>query len=178
MPTPCRALGEVPSDARYDTAILDLRLGQETLAEALRTLGDRVRRTVLLVRPSERSAVSAWREKGIGGWLVSPVREASLLLQMRPKAAPDAGDTSVESVRASHPAPAGAAITVLIAEDNDINALLCRRLVEKLGHRPIWVKDGRAAVAAALDPAAGVDLVLMDMQMPECDGLSAAKMIR
>ncbi|MGU9982405.1 ATP-binding protein [Phreatobacter sp. HK31-P] len=178
VPTPCCVLSEVPAGARYDTAILDLRLGEETLAEALGVLGGRVRRTVLLVRPSERSAVSTWREKGIGGWLVSPVREASLLLQMRPKAAPDAGDPVVESLRAAQPAPAGTAITVLIAEDNDINALLCRRLVEKLGHRAVWVKDGRAAVAAALDPASGIDLVLMDMQMPDCDGLSAAKMIR
>jgi len=178
VPTSGRDLADVADDARFDTAILDLRLGEETLTEALLRLGDRVRRTVLLVRPSERSAVSAWREKGIGGWLVSPVREASLLLQMRPKAAPDAGDMIVENIRASQPAPTGPAITILVAEDNDINALLCRRLVEKLGHHPIWVKDGRAAVAAALDPAVEVDLVLMDMQMPDCDGLSAAKMIR
>lgn len=178
VPTPCPAVADVPADVHYDTAILDLRLGEETLAEAILALRDRVRRTVLLVRPSERSAVSTWRGKGIGGWLVSPVREASLLLQMRPKAAPDAGVAPVESVPSSQPAPAGPAITVLIAEDNDINALLCRRLVEKLGHRPVWVKDGRAAVTAALDPDSVVDLVLMDMQMPDCDGLSAAKMIR
>ncbi len=178
VPTPCPALADVPADVRYDTAILDLRLGEDTLNEAIQALGDRVLRTVLLVRPSERSAVSTWRGKGIGGWLVSPVREASLLLQMRPKVAPEAGVAPVESIPSSQPAPTGPAITVLIAEDNDINALLCRRLVEKLGHRPVWVKDGRAAVAAALDPDSPVDLVLMDMQMPDCDGLSAAKMIR
>ncbi len=50
--------------------------------------------------------------------------------------------------------------------------------MEKLGHRPIWVKDGRGAVAAALDASEPVDAILMDMQMPDCDGLSAATMIR
>ncbi len=178
-PTTCGAVAEMPPDGAYDTAILDLRLGAEGLDEALGRLAGRARRTVLLVRPSERSLVSVWREKGIGGWLVSPVREASLLMQMRPQSAPDAGDTETREASGKETAaPGGPSLTVLIAEDNDINALLCRRLVEKLGHKPVWVKDGRAAVATALDPAAGIDLVLMDMQMPDCDGLSAAKMIR
>ncbi|WP_181313757.1 PAS domain-containing hybrid sensor histidine kinase/response regulator [Phreatobacter cathodiphilus] len=170
----------VPADTRYDTAIIDHRLGDDGVATVLDALKDRVRRTVLLVRPAERPAIAAWREKGIGGWLVSPVREASLVMQMRAQGeVPAEGAPEAEGAADDVPSAAGGpSLTILVAEDNAINALLCRKLVEKLGHRPVWVTDGRAAAATALDPQAGIDLVLMDMQMPDYDGLSAAKLIR
>ena len=176
----CTGPGDIPAEAGWDTAIIDHRLGADGVADALAALAGRARRTVLLVRPAERSAIAGWRERGIGGWLVSPVREASLVMQMRAKGEGASEDLAEESAGSGREAKraAGPALTVLIAEDNAINALLCRKLVEKLGHRPVWVTDGRAAAATALDPEARIDLVLMDMQMPDCDGLSAAKMIR
>lgn len=177
----CSGPADIPSDLRCDTAIIDHRLGEDGVAAVLDALKGRVRRTVLLVRPAERSDIAGWRRRGIGGWLVSPVREASLVMQMRTQGdRPD--DEAAEAVGEARgtlrQVAVGPALTVLIAEDNAINALLCRKLVEKLGHRPVWVQDGRAAATTALDPDAGIDLVLMDMQMPECDGLSAATMIR
>ncbi len=176
----CTGPDDIPADTGCDTAIIDHRLGEDGVAAVLAALRDRVRRTVLLVRPAERSAIAVWRDKGIGGWLVSPVREASLVMQMRAQGeGPVEGAPEREGATDGGVAAAtGPSLTVLIAEDNAINALLCRKLVEKLGHRPVWVTDGRAAAATALDPEAGIDLVLMDMQMPDCDGLSAAKMIR
>ncbi len=177
--TEAAEVATIGSPDRFDTAILDHRIGDDGLDLALGHLAGRVDRTVLLVRPAERPAIAAWRDKGIGGWLVSPVREASLLLQMRPGAPAPAEPGEDGAARKRAPVSRAARpLTILIAEDNDINALLCRKLVEKLGHRPVWVKDGRGAVTAALDTTEPVDVVLMDMQMPDCDGLSAATMIR
>jgi CheY-like chemotaxis protein len=71
--------------------------------------------------------------------------------------------------------------SILIAEDNEINALLTRALVEKCGHRAQVVGDGAQAVDAwAAAQAAGrpFDLVLMDLHMPKVDGLRAAARIR
>ena len=168
----------VPESQSFDTVLIDHRLGDETIAATLAALAGRVERTVLMVRPAERSAVGLWREKGIAGWLISPVREASLVVQVAPRAAGDAAASPAEAGERPAPAPSNRLLTVLVAEDNEINALLVRRLLEKLGHETVWVRDGHAAVAAALDPAAAFDLVLMDMQMPECDGLTATRMIR
>lgn len=164
--------------ARPDVAILHHDLGEKALAEALDRFKAIGARTVLLLRPQERGAIAPWLERGMSGWLVSPVREASLIMQMTPTPPlSPADDPTLPASRQPAVAPENS-LTILVAEDNPINALLARKLVEKLGHRSLWAQDGRAAVAMALDRGAKVDLVLMDMQMPDLDGLAAARMIR
>jgi CheY-like chemotaxis protein len=67
------------------------------------------------------------------------------------------------------------ALRVLVADDNALNQNLLRRLVVKLGHKVDVVTNGREAVAAvAQEP---YDAVLMDVLMPEMDGLEAAEAI-
>jgi CheY-like chemotaxis protein len=67
-------------------------------------------------------------------------------------------------------------LRVLVAEDNRVNQLVIRRLLEQLGHTVILCDDGRAAVTAV--EAQRPDLVLMDVQMPEMDGIAATAAIR
>ena len=67
-------------------------------------------------------------------------------------------------------------LRVLVAEDNRVNQLVIRRLLERLDHTVVLCGDGRAAVAAV--EAARPDLVLMDVQMPEMDGFAATAAIR
>jgi two-component system, sensor histidine kinase and response regulator len=67
-------------------------------------------------------------------------------------------------------------LRVLVAEDNRVNQLFIRRLLEKLGQTVVLCGDGRATVAAV--EADRPDLVLMDVQMPEMDGFAATAAIR
>lgn len=66
--------------------------------------------------------------------------------------------------------------TVLLAEDIEANANLARLRLEQQGHQVIWVKNGQEAVDRF--KAGGVDLILMDLQMPVLDGIDATRQIR
>ena len=63
-----------------------------------------------------------------------------------------------------------------MAEDNHVNQLVIRRLLERMGHAVVVCDDGRAAVAAI--ERERPDVVLMDVQMPEMDGFAATAAIR
>jgi two-component system sensor histidine kinase/response regulator len=72
--------------------------------------------------------------------------------------------------------PQPAALSVLLAEDNVVNQRVASALLGKIGHRVTVCGNGREAVQAVA--RGGFDLVLMDIQMPEMDGLAAAAAIR
>lgn len=77
---------------------------------------------------------------------------------------------------AEAPAPPGPGLRILLAEDSEVNQRLGVRTLEKHGHTVVVAADGRQALAA-LDRGA-FDLVLMDVEMPEMNGLEATAAVR
>lgn len=81
---------------------------------------------------------------------------------------------AVESAKA--PEVNLAALSILVAEDVLVNQLVVRRMLERQGHEVTLVENGREAVEAV--ESGSFDLILMDVHMPEMDGIQATKQIR
>jgi signal transduction histidine kinase/ActR/RegA family two-component response regulator len=84
--------------------------------------------------------------------------------------------SSEENTESPDPNPSGRALRLLVAEDNHVNRVVIRCILESMGHTPVLVENGEEAVAAVASDT--YDIVLMDVQMPVMDGISATRTIR
>lgn len=160
----------------------------ELLAEARAAAPAEKVRGVLLVNVLARAALRDYREAGFDAYLVRPVRPAAFLDQLGLPSpdCPSERRAVVADANRNRPFWCGdrdlqRQPRVLLAEDNDINALLARRMIEGSGCVVEWVKNGQDAIdriqAAVNGEAAAIDLVLMDIFMPHVDGVEAAQRI-
>lgn len=138
------------------------------------------RACVALLTPDQRDRIPKLKAAGLG-YLIKPLRRASLIAQVL-AAQPLAKIRAVEPVAsAAHEddriAPAVApGVRVLLAEDNPINALLARALLEREGCKVDRIASGDEAVSAL--SRGFYDLILMDLRMPGLNGLEATRALR
>jgi CheY-like chemotaxis protein len=158
-------------ERHFDTLLIDHALGLDAATALAREAGN-VASRIVLVTPGERHELAAFREAGFTGYLVKPVRAASLAARFGEAPDMDAPEAS------ESPQNPDAGLAILVAEDNEINALLARALLARLGHRATVAPDGAAALAAFLAAPTPYDLVLMDVHMPQLDGIEATRRIR
>ena len=177
----------------FDTVIVDidaLDATKDLLQQARTALGEeRALTSVVIIDPSQRGEVATLRDQGIDAYLVRPVRPASLFAQLHGPAS-DAAETDLDAppVLTSIPGCGGIAAQadnrrrVLLAEDNDINALLARKMLERAGCEVVHARNGQEAAAAARvaldEEEMPFALILMDIHMPEMDGVESAQAIR
>jgi len=138
-------------------------------------------RRIAVFTPAERHDLRPEENASFNGYLVKPVRTASLAARLADDAPSIAPDLQIDMDADAPKTLAAKSLSVLVAEDNEINALLMRSLLTKLGHRPVVCINGNEAFESWLSAemaGAPYDIVLMDVQMPNLNGVDATKMIR
>lgn len=172
--TPADALEAVRSGQPFDLALVEHRrpvIDGLALSTALRALrgADELPIVLIATRPPGPEEAGAADGGLVQATLTKPVTARKLHDVMAQVGMHQAGG------EAGRVETAPGALKVLVADDNPLNQTTLRRLVAKLGHEVEVVANGREAVAAVAK--GGYDAVLMDVLMPEMDGLEAAEAI-
>jgi PAS domain S-box-containing protein len=167
----------------WSTILIDAALGADAIARLMQSGASRIARRIVLMTPAIRHDYPTF-ECHFTDYLVKPVRAISLAARLRASAdaaQSEAADAQASAITGARHAAAPTGLAILVAEDNEINALLARALLAKLGHRPTLATTGAAALEAwhaARAAGAPFDLVLMDMRMPGLGGIETTRRIR
>ena len=167
-----RLLGAAAAGKPFRFLWCDACLGVERIIREPRLNGLRV---ILLSGGTVAGDEQRSRALGVAALLKKPVRSSELRAAMLAALAEPAAKPQADPGAPGRTIPASP-LRVLLAEDNVVNQKVGRRLIEKFGHSVVVVGDGRQAVRAVEEQE--FDVVFMDVQMPELDGIEATAAIR
>ncbi|MBN1850805.1 MAG: response regulator [Deltaproteobacteria bacterium] len=135
---------------------------------------------VMLTAMGQRGEAGLLQKSGFSGYLSKPIKPSQLyacLLSVAERSFNRSKEPEIPMVtRHTIEEEKRRNIRILLAEDNAVNQRLATRIIEKFGYRIDTVSDGKEAIQALTRTP--YDLVLMDVQMPEMDGIEATRIIR
>jgi signal transduction histidine kinase/CheY-like chemotaxis protein len=133
---------------------------------------------MMLSSGAQRGDATRCSQLGIAAYLLKPVRQSELrdAISRVLQAPTTAEKTIITGTSLLEERDPTRTLHILVAEDNLVNQKLAKRLLEKRGHRVVLAGNGKEALTAL--EANTFDLVLMDVQMPEMDGLQAVEELR
>jgi signal transduction histidine kinase/DNA-binding response OmpR family regulator len=169
-------LGRQPA-GWFNAVIVDCGLGEDATERlAAAATRERVERVFLLFSPLERRAFGEAALGQFDGWLVKPVRANSLIERL------SSAPLQPQQTNLLRPKATLRNCRVLLAEDNDVNALIVSRHLEKHGARIERAENGAQAMELARAAIEGggelFSVILMDLFMPQLDGFEATQRIR
>jgi CheY-like chemotaxis protein len=130
---------------------------------------------ILLTSMGTRGDAARCKESGVSGYLTKPVKQSDLLDAIMVALGYQA-DQELPLITRHSIEEGRKRLSVLLVEDNVVNQKVAAMMLEKRGHRVVVSSNGKEALDAF--DKEHVDLILMDVQMPEMDGFEATKLIR
>ena len=152
--------------------------GGDNLAELLSKEEYGFDHKLMLTLTSEAENAHAANRRGVqtNAYFPSPVDYDAIRERLRSIVAGSSGPTSKAS--SAKLIAYGRSLRILVAEDNPINQIVLTKMLQKQGHSVLTADHGVDALAKLEETGWDVDMVLMDMQMPELDGYETTKRIR
>ncbi|MEZ5763140.1 MAG: ATP-binding protein [Xanthobacteraceae bacterium] len=130
----------------WHSIIVDAAFAQADVARLAQAAQTHTRHRFIMIEPGARPRLASLRQHGYTDYLVKPLRHATLAARLTDGAAMPAIDAAGIGIAPQDGTPA--ALSILVAEDNEINALLTLSLLTRLGHRPVHAATGAAALDA------------------------------
>jgi PAS domain S-box-containing protein len=174
------ALEEAKSENSFALVLLDVHMPEMDGFAVAEQIGKNYRqqgiKVILLTSASRPSDIARCRELGISDYLGKPIKQSELFDAIVTAMAEHSRKSKRQESTSALIQPSERSLRVLLAEDNPVNQTLATRILERLGHKVQVVNNGKEALGRA--QAEEFDVILMDVQMPEMDGLEATAAIR
>ena len=175
-------LGEndLEDKSAIEIAILDIMMPEMSgyeLAQRISVLTDGRTKMIAMSSRVISGATCKSKESGFAGYLVKPVRRKILINMIR--TVMGIGDEQPENIVSQHKAMQVMThdVKILYAEDNPVNQKLGQKILDRMGYQVEIASDGMEAVKMVKEKGS-YDIILMDVQMPNMNGLDATKAIR
>ena len=164
----------------YDLILTDMRMpGTDGLGLTRRIRAEHPGLPVVLLSSAIDLEQNDPRRQWFAGMVHKPIRQSTLARVLYQALAPS-GSEALSKQKPSQESPVSFSQQyphrILVAEDNEVNQTLIEAILKRMGYQPDIVNDGKAVLDRLKNQ--GYDVIFMDVQMPEMDGLTATQMLR